>query len=304
MYHYTAYGLHIQSDILLPECLPASDTEVDVYFKLGTFKTPDYRPTRIYRKGILAKSAMASLQELYMSWEGVADYKAINGKELIIQPYTTGVGLLSLFTLSEALGLLLLQRGYYLLHASSVQVGNEAWCFMGVPGAGKSTTAAAFVKAGCPLLSDDLTAIRLDREGKAYIVPGFPQLKIWDNTVSGLSFSMGELTPVSEGVTKFSWTPTSDFPTEPIKMGAVFFLHKARNRQAIESFPAAKIPFETGKHFPLPHHFMTPEVLRILFQQSLQCASSASFWSKRRPNGFKALENWVALSIDNASKNG
>lgn len=240
---------------------------------------------------------MPDLNELYLSWEGVADYKAVNGNELLIDAHTSDAGLLSLFTLSEALGLILFQRGYYLLHASAVQVGNEAWCFMGVPGAGKSTTAAAFVKAGCPLLSDDLTAIKLDPSGQAFIVPGFPQLKVWENTARGLSYNTAEMERVSEGVNKFSMNPRATFPDEPQKLGAVYFLHTARNKKSLEPFPAIKVPFETAKHFPLSHHFLTSEVLQKLFRQSLQCASVAPFWSMRRPNGFEALEKWVASCL-------
>lgn len=297
MYNYTAYGLHIQSEIELPECLPAAGEKPDVRFRIASFQSPKYQNTRINRRNILAKSAMPTLNELYLSWQGVADYKAIEGKELLINPHTTDPGLLSLFTLSEALGLILFQRGYYLLHASSVQVGNEAWCFMGVPGAGKSTTAAAFVKAGCPLLSDDLTAIKLDNSGQAFILPGFPQLKVWENTARGLSYNTAEMERVSEGVNKFSMNPRSTFPDTPPKLGGVYFLHTARNKKSLEPFPSIKVPFETAKHFPLSHHFLTSEVLQKLFRQSLQCASVAPFWSMRRPNGFDALEKWVASCI-------
>lgn len=297
MYHYTAYGLHIQSEIELQECLPATGEKPDVIFRLASFQSPNYQKTRINRRNILARSAMPNLEELYLSWEGVANYKAIGGNELLIEAHTTDPGLLSLFTLSEALGLILFQRGYYLLHASSVQVGDEAWCFMGVPGAGKSTTAAAFVKAGCPLLSDDLTTIKLDASGQAYILPGFPQLKVWENTARGLSYDPAEMERVSEGVNKFSMNPRSTFPREPQRLGAVYFLHAARNKKSLEPFPAIKVPFETAKHFPLSHHFLTSEVLQKLFKQSLQCASAAPFWSMRRPNGFDALEKWVASCL-------
>lgn len=298
MYSYKAFGLRILSEIELPE-LNVIDPEAsyDLKIKIDQIEPIKLKKTSIYRRGIRAEFGRDSSSNLSLRWEGVANYKAINGELLIVQPLTTDSNLLSLFTVSEALGLILFQKGYFLLHASSVQVGDEAWCFMGSPGAGKSSTAAAFIKAGCSLLSDDLTAISFNEQGVPYVIPAYPQLKIWDKTVHGLHYDRTQLHPVSEGVNKFSFQPRQGFLHEPVRLKSIFFIHKARNRPALQALSAVEIPTETLKNFPLPIQLLTDDTLKNHFIQSFQCAKYAKIWHKRRPNGFDLLEKWAESSI-------
>lgn len=299
MHYYKAFGLTIQSEIELPELSEAPVVEIsDIQVRETTFTLPRFRKTKIYRRGIQAGFGQDEDGALYLHWDGVGTYKAIGGDTLLFAPDTDDANLISLFTVSEALGLLLFQRGYFLLHASAVVVGNEAWCFMGAPGAGKSTTAAAFVKAGCRLLSDDLTAIELNADGDAYIIPAYPQLKIWDATVNGLDYDRAVLSPVSEGVNKFSYQPKSEFLHGKVPLRRVFFMHKAKNRPAWQEINAAEVPMELIKNFPLPTRLLEGANLKQHFMQSFQCSRNALMGRKRRPDGFAALEKWVQESIE------
>jgi hypothetical protein len=298
MYFYKAFGLTISSEIALPELSDAETTsETDLLIKQEAFTLPELESTHIFRRSVRAHFGRDTDDNLYMDWPGIASFKAIKGHTILVSPVTEDPNLISLFTVSEALGLILFQRGYFLLHASSVLVGDEAWCFMGDPGAGKSTTAAAFIKAGCRLLSDDLTAITFDKDGVAQVLPAYPQLKIWDKTVGGLNYDRLDLQPVSEGVNKFAYQPKSTFSHDNVNLGKVFFLHKARNRKSLQPLNAVEIPTEMVKNFPLPLGLLKGEALKTHFLQSFQCAKSADIWQKRRPEGFNNLELWVADSI-------
>lgn len=295
---YKAYGLTISSEIELPELIPAKKTaEIDFSITRGEVTLPKLKKTPIHRRGIRALYGKDEEGNLILHWDGVAEFKAVDGKNLVVSAHTEDKNLLSLFVVSEALGMILFQRGYFLLHASAVKIGNEAWCFMGNPGAGKSTTAAAFIKAGCTLLSDDLTAIKFDEHGKAYVVPGYPQLKIWDNTVKGLSYDRSVLEPVSEGVNKFSYKPEGEFSQEAVPLSEIFFLHKANNGPALQTLKPSEIPIETLKNFPLPIAFLKDKWMENHFTHSFLCAKSAGMWRKRRPAGFSKLEQWVKESI-------
>jgi hypothetical protein len=301
MYFYKAYGLNIRSEIQLPELSEGNpDGKYDLEILSGVVTLPGLRKTQIYRRGVRAYFGQDSRGSLFLQWDHIGSFQAIDGRQLIVSSLTDDPSLVSLFTVSEALGLILFQRGYFLLHASSVQVGKEAWCFMGLPGAGKSTTAAAFIKAGCGLLSDDLTAITFS-DGVAFVVPAYPQLKIWDKTVEGLEYDQSMLRPVSEGGNKFSYSPKSAFLHEPVKLREVVFLHKARNRKDISPLSAAEIPTETLRNFPLPIKLLKDEALKNHFFQSFQCASSANMWRKRRPKGFENLQKWVEEIIPEIS---
>ena len=298
MYSYIAFGLNIFSEIKLPELSEAELAgNYDLYINVAQFTYPKLKTTQIYRRGIRADFGKDKEENLYLHWENVAGFRANSGKFLTIMPFCDDPNLISLFTVSEALGLILFQKNYFLLHASAVQIGDEAWCFMGAPGAGKSTTAAAFIKAGCKLLSDDLTAITFGSNHLPFIIPAYPQLKIWNNTVKGLHYEEKGLQPVSEGINKFSYQPKSGFQHDPVKLGQVFFLHKARNRKTLQSLSAAEIPTEMLKNFPLPVQLLANEALKRHFLQSFQCAKAAQIWRKKRPDGFSNLEKWVLESI-------
>ncbi len=292
---YQAFNLRIHSEIHLPELVPAASSEKapDVKIVRSTVHFPELTPTSIHRRGIMAQSAEGEDGAIYLRWEGVAGYKAVNGDTLYIDPYTDDEELLSLFTVSEALGCILFQRGLLLLHASSVQVGDVAYSFLGEPGAGKSTTATAFVKHGAHLLSDDLTAICFDDNNRPFVLPAYPQLKIWENTVNGLDFDKSKLTPVAEGINKFSLRPGSDFPTEPIPLAKIFLLHNLPELPATQKFSPVEVPIELVRHFPLSAHLLRGKVHQRHFQQSSWCAAHSQIWNKRRPEGFKALEKWV-----------
>jgi hypothetical protein len=294
MYYYTAFGLNIHSEILLPELAEGDrSAAVAIHIQKGTLELPRLKKTQIYRRGIRASFGKDEDDTLYLDWAGIASFKAIQGHTLIVEPHTTEADLISLFTVSEALGLVLFQKGYFLLHASSVAIGDEAWCFMGNPGAGKSSTAAAFIKAGCRLLSDDLTAITFDEDGLPVVIPAYPQLKIWDRTVAGLGYNEDELEPVSEGVNKYSYKPKSEFSHKSVPLRKAFFLHKARNKHAWQYLNATEIPTELLRNFPLPIDLLDADKLKAHFMQSFQCAKAAEMIRKRRPEGFSNLESWV-----------
>lgn len=295
---YYAFNLYIRSEIPLPELMPADEEHSeDVQIRLSSIEFPELVDTQIHRRGVMAQSASDADGSIYMYWEGVAGYKAVNGQTLFVRQFTDDPNVLSLFTVSEALGCILLQRGLFLLHASSVQVGTEAFCFMGVPGAGKSTTASAFVKQGALLLSDDLTAVAFDEMNVPYVLPAYPQLKIWEKTVEGLAFDKTTLQPVSEGINKYSLQPKVGFPQRPVRLTQVYFFHKEANGPALEKVKHTDVPIELIRHFPLASHLLEGEVVRRHFTQSLWCATSADVWMKRRPNDFLDLEHWVASQL-------
>lgn len=293
---YKAFNLSIFSEIPLPELIKAEKSEnpVDVEIVRAAVQFPELSSTCIHRRGVMAESAQGQDGSIYLRWEGIAGYKAVKGHTLYVDAYTDNSEILSLFTISEALGSILLQRGLLLLHASSVQVGNVAYSFLGEPGTGKSTTASALVKHGALLLSDDLTAICFDHENRPFVVPAYPQLKIWENTVDGLAFDKTQLVPVAEGINKFSLRPGHDFPIAPVPLAKIFLLHKPTDLAADQKLSSIEAPVELVRHFPLSTDLLRGKVHQRHFQQSSWCAVHAEIWKKQRPNGYVALEKWAS----------
>ncbi len=125
MFFYQVYGLNIKSEFLLSELIK-SVNQPDVYIQKGKVKLPQLEPTSINRQGIEAYFG-GSTQEAYLRWSGVATLLAKNGDTLIVDPDSDDIDpqILSLYIVSESLGLILYQRGLFLLHASTVQIGEQ-----------------------------------------------------------------------------------------------------------------------------------------------------------------------------------
>src|SRR3989442_2366615 len=89
----------------------------------------------------------------------------------------------AVFLLGPVLGFVLRSRGTVCLHASAVAIGRVAIVLVGIGGAGKSTTAAAFARQGYAVLSDDVAPMQPHAD--AYFVrPGYPRLCLWPESVS------------------------------------------------------------------------------------------------------------------------
>lgn len=83
-------------------------------------------------------------------------------------------------------------RGVPMLHASVLAVEGGAIALIGAPGAGKSTTAAAFVARGFASMSDDLAALAID--GAAVRVQaGYPRLRAFADSAEAAGFVADDL---------------------------------------------------------------------------------------------------------------
>lgn len=85
-----------------------------------------------------------------------------DGAELLCEPDPTNAGWPIIA--AQALPLAATIRGLEVFHASGVVLDRHALLFSGPPGAGKSSLAAALVRAGGELLSDDAVALELDED--------------------------------------------------------------------------------------------------------------------------------------------
>ncbi|HKW32837.1 MAG TPA: hypothetical protein VJN92_07515, partial [Candidatus Acidoferrum sp.] len=91
----------------------------------------------------------------------------------------------STYLLGPVMGILLRLRGVTCLHASAVAFGECSVAFVGWAGAGKSTTAAAFARRGQRILSDDIVALE-EEEEDFYVLPAYPHLCLWPDSVNAL----------------------------------------------------------------------------------------------------------------------
>lgn len=89
------------------------------------------------------------------------------------------------YLIGPVIAFVLRLQGVICLHASAIAAGGQAIALVGAPGAGKSTTAAAFARLGYPVLSDDV-AVLDEQGGRFFIRPGYPRINLWPDSVRAL----------------------------------------------------------------------------------------------------------------------
>ncbi len=117
-------------------------------------------------------------------------------------------------------------RGFTCLHASSIAVSGRAIAVLGQPGAGKSTTAAAFACLGYPILSDDVVVLD-DRGDRFFVPPGYPRVNLWPDSVRALFGSNDALPNITPTWGKRYLALNQNghrFQEEPLPLGAVYML--------------------------------------------------------------------------------
>jgi hypothetical protein len=295
MNHYRAYGLDIRSEFQLPE-LPAGGNGEDLCICRGAVTLPAMKATSIKRQGIEAYFGGATM-EAYLRWPNVGRFLAREGRELIVALGPRGEKnpqLVNLYILSEALGLILCQRGVFLLHASAVKLGEEVVLFAGLPGAGKSTMAAAFVQKGHTALSDDMIAVEFDGDERPMVLPGFPQLKIWPATVEGLGYTPSALPPLFTGSRKRVINNGVNFPQAPLPLTHVFFLETAEAYN-LRRMNDAEALLSLVRFFPCPSDMLQGRFLQQHFQQCNQLLRRVAVWKLESPKNFKVLSKMIGM---------
>jgi hypothetical protein len=152
----------------------------------------------------------------------------------------------------SVLAFVLRVRGSVPLHASAVVVNDRAILFVGHPWAGKSTTVAALMRIGCPVLADDIVRIDMD-EGRVLAYPGHPRLHLWSDAAAAL-FESPDDTRVAE-YDKHAFDLHANgrhVHAAPLPVGAIYVLgERLRERSvlpSIETLPASAALVALARH--------------------------------------------------------
>ena len=140
------------------------------------------------------------------------------------------------YLLGPVMGFVLRLRGIVCLHASGVAVGDKAIALVGLPGAGKSTTAAAFASSGFPVLSDDIVALA-DKGAQFFVQLGYPRVNLWPDSVRrlfGSEDALPRITPTWEKRYLPLGQNGHHFASNPLTLGAIYILDR---RNAAASSP-------------------------------------------------------------------
>lgn len=226
-HHYTAYGLHIRSELALPHFGAAAPGEPDVFVRLGPVPRSLPEPKRI------ASNWQAAPGDFLLCVESKLRCRVTGGREITVERLN-GVGddLAAAWLMGSACTALLQQRGLLTLHASAVCVDAGAVLFLGNSGAGKSTLAAALAMRGFKVLADDVAAVRIAQRGPPLVWPGYPNMRLWADAFGLLGLPAGDRRRVRDGSNKYL-LPAENFAASPRKLHAAYNLGQ-RNSETLE----------------------------------------------------------------------
>jgi hypothetical protein len=250
-FYYSVFGLLMHSNLPLHGVVPINSTtsSPDIELHLGISPYPERGNLSLEEELAYVSSHSAETGE-----PGLRVWRVTKGEFLRIA-YSDGTQFwldrkrerlwsvwpekLSLedtasYLLGPILGLLLRLRGITCLHASAVAFNERSVAFVGAAGAGKSTTAAAFARDGYGVLSDDIVAL-VEQEGAFHVMPAYPHLALWPDSVKMLYGS-------SEALPRFipDWDKRrldlgnqgTRFESRPLPLGAIYILGERRSDPA------------------------------------------------------------------------
>jgi hypothetical protein len=196
-FSYFIYGLHIDSEVELPELHQCPAEKPDAIIRKGT--VPESL-LKVLKKGMHFES---NENEFLLRVDGVAKYYVTQG-EIIIAPNPSALESdIRVFLLSLVLGALLQKHGFLCLHGSAILYKEKAVIFTGNSGMGKSTLAAVFMQKGFSTFSDDICAIKPNVNKKPILYRGPAYLKLWDDSLQKLALGTTGLVQVRNKINKY-----------------------------------------------------------------------------------------------------
>lgn len=169
---YKAFGLVIESEFTIPQITELHNVQSDVRIvraQLRGIVDPDAPTTA--EGGCIVPTLTDTL------------FRVTNGN-LIEADVCDGDtdSNVAVYLTGSCMGAILVQRGYMLLHGSCVTDGKRSVLITGDSGAGKSTTAAEFLKRGWKLVTDDVTSV-FERDGVPMVQSSYPSQKLWQDAL-------------------------------------------------------------------------------------------------------------------------
>ena len=289
MHRYTAYGLNVASELLLPELSEAqADCRPQVVVRCGRI---DGSALRVDNATLLwAKPADACLR-----YDGTGTFRILAGRQILIDAFDgADARAVRLLLLGPVLAVLLHQRGMLVLHASAIALPSGVAAFIADKGEGKSTFAAALHARGHPLVADDLVAVQLDHPQLALVSAGFPQLKLAPEVLKQLGQEPESLPRLHPDFEKRACRVDGVAHGPLLPLARIYLLEDAE-AEAIEHLPPQQRFVELVRHSYLAALLQPTGESGVHFRQVVELASRVPVMRLRRRRDLALLGHVAAL---------
>lgn len=172
---YFAFGLVLDSEFPIPQ--------VPIIEKSGN---ADVAVRRVDMRDLRKEEPYMDVTErqILLHIPDIAVFRMTDGNLIEVSPYeTTTDTRLAVYIMGSCMGAILHERGYMMIHGSCVTNGKQSIIISGNSGAGKSTLAAEFLSHGWKLVTDDVSAIKMNGSVPV-VVPSYPSQKLWQDSLS------------------------------------------------------------------------------------------------------------------------
>ncbi len=218
-FFHSVFGLIVCSDIFFPEIL------------VGQPAQPDLTISNRFLAPLRAKSIRVRDHRLQLcrggarlSWPEEVAIEIRSGRDILFDACSgLDQNVLRLVLLGPALSVLIEQRGLLPLHASAVRMKDRAVAFVGESGAGKSTLAAALLRRGHALITDNTLAV--DDSTPSRVFPGPAQMKLCADAAAHTGHDFGRLSPIEPGSPK-RYAVAEPVPQLALELGTVYLLNR------------------------------------------------------------------------------
>lgn len=298
---YQAFGMIVRSEIPLQELHAADNYDGihDVNIVLGDLQST-------WESLDVKRGHYAYVDHsYYLNIPDVGIFRVSRDGVIIVSP-AVGCSMrkLRLYLLGSCMGVMLLYRNLLPLHGSAVVIGEQAYAIVGQSGAGKSTLAAALLRQGYKLLTDDVIAISMDSStGKPMVIPSYPQQKLWEESVAGLQMTSSGLETLyqNDNRPKYAIPVRDQFASECMPLAGVIELVKTSS-----AYPSCQ-PLRGLERLPLlfQHTYRNSHIpllgmMEWHFQFTARISETVELFRLERPTSGFQVDELVSILLNKA----
>ena len=290
MVSYCAYGLTIQSELVLPQ-LDKSSATPDLTIRRGRVEVPCALP-------LAGRRVWSENGTVWLFCGKRGALRIQDGKEILVDPAPgADTRIIHNWVIGQGLGVAMSQRGLFVLHAGVVKVGHAGVAFMGPSGSGKSTMVMALCSAGCAALADDHGVI--DDRGEPTVLSGFPQVKLREDSLRTFRRhgDTAGCSKVSEE--KLGWVIHENFAPCSVRLRSIYVLAEAPEARIVE-LSEEEAAAELVRNSFLSSLLIKPVCAAAHLQRCTRLAARVSVRRLERPQSHADLPSLVRLVEEEA----